>query len=186
MADIDFGIKDKEKGGNEQLKKLLFRYGIIAGVVIVFGVVGFGLGKLLKPGPETAAADVGGNMEDAGADNSEVLEEIKNSDEYAYKELEPITVTLNERRGNRYLRCTMLLKIKKPDEKVVATLMEKNKAEIQDWLLRYLSSLTVSDVLGQKNINRVRRRIGDEMNELLWPQGRPRIVEVLLKEFNVS
>jgi flagellar basal body-associated protein FliL len=185
MADIDFGIKDKDGGGNEQ-KKMLVRIGIIAGVVVVFGLVGFGLGKLLKPGPQEAVADGAEAREQEAIDNSEVLEQIENSEEYAYKELEAITVTLNERRGNRYLRCTMLLKIKKPDEKVVNTMLEKNKAEIQDWLLRYLSSLTVSDVLGQKNINRVRRRIGDEMNELLWPQGRPRIVEVLLKEFNVS
>lgn len=186
MADIDFGIKDKDGGGGEQKKKLFVRIGITAGVVIVFGLVGFGLGKVLKPGPDEVLADerLAGELEEQ--DNSKVLEQIENSDEYAYKELESVTVTLNERRGNRYLRCTMLLKIKKPDEKVVNTMLERNRAEIQDWLLRYLSSLTVSDVLGQKNINRVRRRIGDEMNELLWPQGRPRIVEVLLKEFNVS
>jgi flagellar basal body-associated protein FliL len=187
MADVDFGIKDKDKPKDpEATKKLVLRVSLLAGVIIVFGGGGFMLGKLLKPDPDAAAAAQDPIQQEAAQDDARALANLEESDEYTYHELEPITVTLNERRGNRYLRTTLRLKVSKADASIVEKTLEKNQAEIQDWMLRYLSSLTVTDVLGQRNINRIRRRIRDEMNELLWPNSRPRIEEVLLKEFNVS
>jgi flagellar basal body-associated protein FliL len=187
MADVDFGIKDKDKPKDpEATKKLVVRVGMMVGVMVLFGVVGFFMGKLLKPDPDAAAAAQDPIQQEAAQDDAKALANLEESDEYTYHQLEPITVTLNVRRGNRYLRTTLMLKVKKGDSGIVEKTIEKNQAEIQDWMLRYLSSLTVTDVLGQRNMNRIRRRIRDEMNELLWPNSRPRIDEVLLKEFNVS
>ncbi len=187
MADVDFGIKDKDKPKDpEATRKLVLRIGLMVGVILVFGVGGFFMGKLLRADPETAAGAQDPIQQEAAQDDAKALANLDESDGYTYHQLEPITVTLNVRRGNRYLRTTLLLKVKKADSSIVEKTLEKNKAEIQDWMLRYLSSLTVTDVLGQKNINRIRRRIRDELNELLWPNSRPRVDEVLLKEFNVS
>jgi flagellar basal body-associated protein FliL len=179
MAQVDFG----NVGGKEQpkaAKKWALRVGVLLGVILLFGVVGFGLGKLIKPGPQTAAA-----QQPAVEDPEDPPPPPPSKEEYYYHEFEPVTVNLNEPRP-RYLRAGIRLKIRRSHQSAVQSLLEHKQAEVRDWLIRYLSSLTMSDVLGQRNLNTVRRRIMDELNQMLWPNSQPCIEDVLLHEFTVS
>ena len=55
-----------------------------------------------------------------------------------------------------------------------------------DWLATYLGNLTIRDASGLKNQNRVKLRILDAFNELLYPDEKPKITKVLLKEFVIQ
>ncbi len=103
--------------------------------------------------------------------------------EYAYIDFEPIIVNLNEPRLARYARVTIGLAIKKDkdDVKVAKTAIEAHKKELKNWLNLYLAGLTLEDVRGSTNLNRIRRQIEDAFNEQLFRDGKPLIHHVLLE-----
>jgi len=105
---------------------------------------------------------------------------------YAYKDLEPITVNLDEPRLARYVRATITLAIPQEHFQAGSTRIDAETRVLRDWLTVYLTSLTLEDVRGPANLNRIRREILDAFNQELWPEGKPLIRKVLFKEFAVK
>jgi flagellar basal body-associated protein FliL len=58
--------------------------------------------------------------------------------------------------------------------------------EMNNYLIIYLSNLSLEEVRGEKNINRVLREVQDSLNDRLWPGGKPLISKVSLKEWIVQ
>jgi flagellar basal body-associated protein FliL len=176
FGNIDFGVGE----GGGKLKVAVIRYGL---AILLFGGMGAGgalLGHYMGSSPQQAHAD-------------EVVEEAEqepvageDSDYSYYEEFEPVTVTLNEPGGNRFLRVSFDLRIKSDDFAQAKSAIEAKKRELTDWMIRFLSSLPLNEVRGEKSINRIRRKVQDRFNDQLWPKARPRINDVLIKEFTVQ
>ncbi len=167
---------------------------LIAGVVAGFGAAGFLLGSRLRSGPAQAQAKTaeeepaghgeekadghgggGGHGKDPAAGN-----------ESEYYEFEPFTVTLDTPRRDRFLVVTVILAIRPEEAKNVTKLLEKKKREVRSQLTLYLNSRTLDDVTGTKNLNRVLREMQDLVNEYLWPDGKPMVTQVLLKNLAIQ
>jgi len=129
------------------------------------------------PSPADGAAPPAGATAATPADDLEAL---------AYKDLESITVNLDEPRLARYVHATITLGIAKEEFEEVSQHIDANMLILRDWLTVYLTSLTLDEVRGPANLNRIRREILDAFNEKLWPNGRPRIRKVLFKDFAVK
>ncbi len=99
---------------------------------------------------------------------------------------EPIIVNANEPRLQRYIRAAITLVIRRENELQVNDLLAKRKDEVKNWMITYLSGCSLEEVRGPRNLNRVRREIHDSLNEMLWPNQKPLIDNVLLKEFQVQ
>jgi len=170
------------RGGKKGLVWLV----ILIGVVAVSAGGGFGVGTILRGGPDAAQADslpaeptAGGSTDPAGGISHEEL---------TYYEFEPITANADERGLTRYIRATIILAIKSEVEKKVSAtaLLEKKKPELKNWLTIFLASRTLEEVRGAQNLNRLRREIRDSFNEQLWPDRAPVVENVLFKDFAVQ
>jgi flagellar basal body-associated protein FliL len=103
-----------------------------------------------------------------------------------YKDLESITVNLDEPQLARYVHATITLGIDEKEFEQVAPQIDAKLLVLRDWLTVYLTSLSLEDVRGSANLNRIRREILDAFNEQLWPGGKPMIRKVLFKDFAIK
>jgi flagellar basal body-associated protein FliL len=104
----------------------------------------------------------------------------------SYVNLDPIIVNANEPKLQRFIRAVITLAVTKENASAVSELVNKRKDEVKNWLVTYLAGCSLEEVRGPKNLNRVRREILDMLNEQFWPNQRPRIGNVLFKEFQVQ
>ena len=54
------------------------------------------------------------------------------------------------------------------------------------WLTVYLASLHLEDIRGDNNLKRIQSQVMDAFNEKLFPDSKPKIKNVLFKEFAVQ
>ena len=161
----------------------LYRLVMLAAVVLIASLAGFGAAKFLggSSTPQEAAAGEGEPIE-------EPIEET-NPDpgvEYSYYEFEAITVNLDEPRLARHVRAMPILAIKTSGYAAASAAVEKKKLELSNWLTVYLAGCSLEEVRGSKNLNRIQREIREAFNDQLWPGGAPLIDHVLFKEFKVQ
>jgi flagellar basal body-associated protein FliL len=57
---------------------------------------------------------------------------------------------------------------------------------LRDWLTTYFAGLSLEDVRGSRNLNRIKRDVQDQFNELLFPGTKPFVRQVLFREFAVQ
>jgi flagellar protein FliL len=97
-----------------------------------------------------------------------------------------VVVNLAEKELTRYLRAKLMLVVDVKDEKTITELLAKNKAILKNWLISYLSDRSLGEVSGAAGVNRLRREIEDQFNNLLFPDGTRKIKDVLFEEFVVQ
>jgi flagellar basal body-associated protein FliL len=165
-----------ETGALGKILKLLLPVGII----VVFATAGY------------FASGFGGPVEAGGAQDTEAAttQPAKASSEedpdQTHYDLEPIIINLNEPQATRYLRVIFSLAINDDDYSTAEAAIIKKSYKINNYLLIYLSNLSLEEVRGAKNINRVRREVQDSLNDRLWPGEKPLIASVSLKEWIVQ
>ena len=173
----------KEHGGDdaaqERTGKPLVKMLLLLTIVAAAGGGGFAA-ALLAGAPDSAEAEdlVEDEFEDGGDDVG-----------YEYIPFEPVTVNLNEDNSTRYLRTTLVMAIRKDSRNDIAKITKAIAAgqhELTNALTVYLSGRTLDDVRGEESLNRIRRAIKDKFNNKLWGEGRPRIDQILFKEFKVQ
>ncbi|MBN1943965.1 MAG: flagellar basal body-associated FliL family protein [Phycisphaerae bacterium] len=148
------------------------------GVVVLAGAAGAGTSLLLKPG----SRDVLG--EGPAAELERQPREPQK--EFEYYPFEAVTVNLNVRSGDRYMKVKMFLAVAPGDKDEVFAEVDKRQKELKNWLMGYLRDHTLEEVSGKRNQIRIQREIAESFNERLWPDGRPRIDHVLFDEFTVQ
>jgi len=177
----DLSISDPlaEGGGIEEAGKLgkILKILLPVGIVVLFAAAGYFASRLNIPA-------------EAGAEEAKPTLDLDKSTqgdkEQTYYDLEPIVVNLNEPQVTRYLRVVFSFAIASQDYDAAMATIEKKTPEMNNWLIVYLSDLSLEDVRGAKSINRVRREIQDSLNGRLWPGEPPLIVNVSLKEWIVQ
>ena len=86
-----------------------------------------------------------------------------------------------------YLKVNITLKVEKMQVGAIDKVLKGGeKAILKNWLILYLSDLTVEDVKGSGAINRLRREILDGFNAVIADYGSARIEDVLFEEFRVE
>lgn len=150
---------------------------LIAGVVVVLGSVGLGLGLafVLTAGAKTPAQEAA------------VAQAAAASPEFEYVPFGSVVVNLSEGRLTRYLQVKTILKAR-PD--CAQRLRERfdggEKAIFQNWLITYLSDKRLDEVGGAAAIARLQREIQDGFNAILAQSGKDKVEAVLFEEFNIQ
>ncbi len=144
-------------------------------------------------GPEQAQAQaqMRGQIEAQATTDDQVQDALEDTsaDDYEYIEFPTITCNLNEPRMERYIRATITLTVKKDKNgkyKGAVQLIASRQTELKDWITSYLYGCTLDDLRGEKKLNRIRREILDNLNQKLWPTGKPMIHQVLFKDFAIQ
>lgn len=95
-------------------------------------------------------------------------------------------VNLNDPTLTRYLSLEVTLQADGADEEDVKTAMSSRKPILQTWLTSHLADKTLEDIRGKVGVNRLRREIQDNFNQLLFTDGKERIQDILFEEFHVQ
>ncbi len=160
-------------------KKLIL---MIAGGVMLLVIVGvvlfllrntlFGHGEATTASHETPAkaaakkAEPAAEEEEAPAPKKSSKKKRKSADVAGLVPLEPFTVNLQDPEGNRYMRLVLQLGlenaagVKTAEEPIV-------KAKIRNAVLRFITTLTVEDVLSKEGKEKIVSTIIDRVNEAL-------------------
>ena len=106
-----------------------------------------------------------------------------------YNPPEPLVViaNLNEPGVNRYVRMSLIVEVSSAVDQVKGTaFLNEKKPLLINYLTVYLSSLSIQDVRGDKNLKRIQSQIKDLLNEKLFPDSKPQITSILFKEFSIQ
>jgi len=193
MADEDDKKKKQEDANVEEKEQTSSKGGmlqwiIMAVIVIVCAGSGLFLGRLFAGSPpetiESPQEDAPAQTENP-APNDSTTE--KDSKDVWYYPIGPVVANLNVPNVTRYVRATLTLEISTAlEEKEGTKLLAKKMPVLTSWLYIYLSSLTLDDVTGDKNLRRIQSQILDAFNEELFPDAKPQIKKILFKEFPVQ
>ena len=86
----------------------------------------------------------------------------------------------------RYLSLEVTLQVDGADEEDVKTTLGSRKPILQTWLTSHLADKTLEEIRGKVGVNRLRREIQDNFNQLLFTDGKERIQDILFEEFHVQ
>jgi len=183
----------QEKSDKKTLAGGYLQWIIMAVVVVVCAGAGFGLARLFggsaSGGPPVAApAEAGAESTDTQVANAtgSTTDSQSNSDGWYY-DFEPVVANLNEPGVTRYIRVALTLQISTQlDQKKGTALLEEKKPLLKSWLTIYLASQSLEDIRGDRNLRRIQSEILDAFNEKLFPDAKPKVRNVLFKEFAVQ
>ncbi len=156
---------------------------IMAVIVIVLGGSGFILGRLLAG--SSAPAEPAKQAQAAQAPKDDLI--AKTSQKTWYHQLEPVVANLDVPGATRYLRAVLVLELDPMlDKKKGDALLKEKKPIMMNWLTIYLSGLTLEDATGASSLRRIQSHILDAFNEQLFPDKKPMIRKILIKEFPIQ
>ena len=197
MADAD-DTKEQEKeekqeatkpeaGDKKSLVGRLLPGVTIAVLVVIFAGAGFTLGRLFagSGAPQTPGASE--QDQSAQGENLEAKGSADDAQKTWYFDLEPVVANLDVADVTRYVRASLTLEVSSEvDEKKGVAFIEERKPVLTSWLTVYLSSLSLEDIRGDRNLKRIQSQVLDTFNEKLFPDSKPQIKHVLFKEFAVQ
>ena len=201
MADED---KNKDKGkGEEKEKKAVekessskpaeVKIGIVTWAIMITIIVtlsssGFVLGRLLAGSSseeETSQTQEEDSSKAAPAQTKETQKVDKGT--WYYNDLEPVIVNPDEPGATRFVRVGLNLEISNElsqDEAI--EMIQARKPRLINWLNLYFNSLSLDQMENEKDMNRILSQICDGFNEILFPEAKPQIKKVLIREFNIQ
>ena len=178
-----------EKSDKKSLIARFLPWIIMVVVVLICAGAGLSVGRLFggsgtPEGAESGSeSDATAQIEDLKADNGSA----KDSAKVWYYDLGPVVANLNEPAITRYVRASLTLEMSADmDIKKGTAFLEEKKPILINWLTVYLSSLGLEDIRGDNNLRSIQSHIRDAFNEKLFPDSKPQIKQVLIKEFPVQ
>jgi flagellar basal body-associated protein FliL len=178
-----------EPAAKKSLIGRLLPWVILGGVVVSCAGAGFGLGRLFA-GSDTPAAPESPSKHEESASAESLAPDHGAANEPPkswYYDLDPVVANLNEPSVTRYVRATLTLEISPEVDKTKGTeFLNEKKPILINWLTVYLSSLRLEDIRGDKNLKSIQSRVCEAFNEKLFPDSKPQIKQVLIKEFPVQ
>jgi len=187
--------KEEQKPKAESKKSAGFRLftWLILGAVIIAGFAGgFALAQLLA-GSDSDSPRQGepeGNQVDITGENNAVndmlVDKPKGEKLWPF-DIETVIANLDEPGITRYARVTITLQLSpQMDQEKGALFLEEKKPILRDWLTTYIAGLNLERVRGTRNLGRIKREVRDSFNELLFPEGKPFVHNILFKEFAIQ
>jgi len=199
MADTDDKEKKEEKEEtktekDEQSRQAgtkisILTWIIMAVVVVLLAGSGFVLGRLFagSSSPETTESfQENAQTEKAGEDVKDDSEK-GSKDTWYYNDLESVVVNPDEPGATRFVRVGLILEISSGLSKDKAgELIEAKKPPLINWLNLYFKSLTLDEMENDRDMKRILSQICDAFNEVLFPDAKPQIKRILIREFNIQ
>ena len=109
------------------------------------------------------------------------------SESWYYNELESIVVNPDEPGATRFVRIGLILEISSGLSKEKAKeIFEEKKPPLISWLNLYFKGLSLDQMKNDKDMQRILSQICDAFNEILFPDAKPQIKKVLIREFNIQ
>ena len=104
-----------------------------------------------------------------------------------YNDLESVVVNPDEPGATRFVRVGLILEISSGlSEDKVKELIEAKKPPLINWLNLYFKSLTLDEMENDRDMKRILSQICDAFNEMLFPDAKPQIKKILIREFNIQ
>jgi flagellar basal body-associated protein FliL len=212
MADEKAGSKPQEpapdkpasdKPADKGKGRSIVPWIIIGVVVLVAAGAGVGLGRLFAGNSKPKSAEEASSSKESAVEAkaepatkhgaAKQAEQPKSDKPGAAKEdalyynLDPVVANLDEPGATRYVRAALTLEIS-PEliAEKGATFMDQKKPLMTNLLTIYLAGLNIEATRGDKNLKRIQSDICDTFNERLFPNGKPLIKRILIKEFAVQ
>jgi flagellar basal body-associated protein FliL len=186
MADQQENAEQQQPGGPQGNGKQspihgVFTWVITLAIVVGGGVGGFALAQLIAgAGPKNAHAQPAAPETDVFAPGEE------GAGPWQY-DLEPVLANLDEPGVTRFLRVTVTLVMAPEMDATKGGEFLKDKAPLlTDFVSGYISGLTLEQVRGQNNRNHIKREVQYGFNQVLFPDGKPYVHNVLFREFAVQ
>jgi len=180
---------EAEKSDKKSLIGRFLPWLIIVVVVLICAGAGFSVGRLFagsgtpKGAESDSKSDAQRLTEDLKADN----DSAEDSGKVWYYDLDPVVANLNEPTVTRYVRASLTLEMSADmDAKKGVAFLDEKKPILINWLTVYLSSLGIEDIRGDNNLRSIQSHVRDAFNEKLFPDSKPQIKQVLIKEFPVQ
>jgi flagellar basal body-associated protein FliL len=175
---------EKGKGGS------IVPWIIIAAVVVVTAVAGLVLGRLLagaKPQAAAAAPAAPATNQPPAAEQLKPDKPGSAKEDAWYFDLEPVVANLDEPGATRYVRASLTLEMSPEiSSEKGTTFLQQKKPLLTNLLTIYLAGLNIEATRGDKNLKRIQTDICDAFNEHLFPNNKPLIKRILIKEFAVQ
>jgi flagellar basal body-associated protein FliL len=188
MADEeDKNKKQDEKEGQKEKKSFIKKILPFVIMIIFVGVcagAGLGLGKILAG---TNTTDTDANEISPEAPKEEKVDFGGESDKFWYYNLEPAVVAnLNEPGVTRYISASLTLQMSVLNEKEMKVFLDEKTPILRNWLYLYLSGLSIANIQGDKNLKSIQSQICDGFNKELFPNSKPQIKQILIREFPIQ
>ena len=193
MVDKETGSKTEEKKDPQETPK--GKIGVITWLVIVAIVgtlsgSGYLVGCLIaSPSVDTEAKlkteKKQVSTEKTPADNK--VSPGSSDGTWYYEDLDPVVVNPDEPGATRFIRVSLILEISNeliPDQ--AKELFTAQKPLLINWLNLYFKSMSLDEMENDKDMKRILSQICDGFNEILFPEAKPQIKKVLIREFNIQ
>ena len=191
MADTDDEKKkeDTKQEGDEKSQQAGKKIGIVTWIIMAVAIAlfagsGFVLGRLFagSSSPQTTESPQENLQE-----KETTPDETDSKDTWYYNDLESVIVNPDEPGATRFVRVGLILEISSGlSENKAKQLIEAKKPPLINWLNLYFKSLTLAEMENDRDIKRILSQICDSFNEILFPDAKPQIKKVLIREFNIQ
>jgi len=191
MAEPEAPVKEEKAPEPEAPKKkgtaAILPWLIPVGAAVLFVVMGFAVGRLF--GTRGKAQNISA-AEAPNPPEAQVPHESKGPIAKGatwFYDTDAVIVNLNETGLSRYIRVSLTLEVGNGlIEKEGQQFLDQKKPLLKHWMTLLLSNETVDDIRGGKNLQRILTKITDMFNQGLFPDAKPHIVAVYLKEWSIQ
>lgn len=188
-------MADKEKKDKTQKKdaagadrpKLSIWVWIVTGlVVIVLSGSGFVLGRLMADSDPQQPQDAEKKLEEQlKAANANTAEDAQES--WFYDKLDSIVVNPDEPGATRFVRVGLILEMSAElNQEEAGKIIENKKPILINWLNLYFKGLSLSQMENERDMVRILSQICDGFNDIMFPDMKPQVKKVLIREFNIQ
>lgn len=160
---------------------------ILGGIILAGATGGFALSMLLAGGgqqagvPDEIAAEEVNPVKDF---NTMIADQGGKAWHY---DLETVIANLDEPGVTRYLRATITVELSaEMDLEQGMLFMDEKSLELRDWLTTYFAGLSLERIRGTRNLSRIKKEVRDHFNEILFPESKPFVKSIFLKDFAVQ
>lgn len=142
--------------------------------------------KPAEPKPAASGHGGGGGHGGSAKPTGPVLPIIETADGWFF-ELDAVLANLDEPGVTRFLRASITIQFTKEyDATIGGPLVNEKKMILRDWLTTYFAGLSIEDVRGTMSLARIKNQIRDQFNDMLFPNSKPLVHAIILKEFAVQ
>jgi flagellar basal body-associated protein FliL len=194
------------KPAEVKVKTGIFTWVIMITVIVVLSSSGFVLGRLLarssssdtakapqeniskesaskKEAPKKEAPKKEASKESA----SKTSESTPANGTWYYNDLESVVVNPNEPGATRFIRVGLILEMSEElSQEKTKELIQAKKPLLINWLNLYFKGLALNEMENEKDLNRILAQARDAFNEILFPEAKPQIKKILIREFNIQ
>ncbi len=178
--------EEKDQGRQSGAKISILGWVIMVVVIVLLGGSGFILGRLFagssSPGI-TEPPQENAQKEKMTTDGSKT----GSGDTWYFNDLESVVVNPDVPGATRFVRVGLILEVSDGlSEDETKELIAAQKPLLMNWLNLYFKSLTLEEMEDDNDLKRILSQICDAFNEMLFPDAKPQIKKILIREFNIQ